>query len=157
MSDNPRTPVSGGDGNEGAPDGVSDTGNGPAGGGVSGRDAAGESGGGAYPNPQTGKDGDNSGFMGHGGQTDIGYHGSGQAGEGGDSAPNAVTGSGGPGRDERNASDVAPDPERTPHAIQAEGRTINVVETSGVSEAEATGTIGSDPHDRDGDQTAGSG
>jgi hypothetical protein len=42
----------------------------------------GESGGGAYPNPHTGKDdhpGD--GFLGHGGQTDIGYHGSGQLGD----------------------------------------------------------------------------
>jgi len=37
----------------------------------------GESGGGAYPNPQTGKDGDESGFMGHGGQSHIDYSGPG--------------------------------------------------------------------------------
>ena len=41
------------------------------GGGASG---GGESGGGAYPNPHTGKD-PQGGFMGHGGQTDIGYRG----------------------------------------------------------------------------------
>jgi hypothetical protein len=56
---------------------------------------AGESGGGAYPNPHTGKDdhpGD--GFLGHGGQTDIGYHGTGQLGDeqvGEDTNPNATT------------------------------------------------------------------
>jgi hypothetical protein len=48
------------------PDGVNDT---PA------KNAAGESGGGAYPNPQTGKKPENGGFMGHGGQTGIAYSG----------------------------------------------------------------------------------
>jgi hypothetical protein len=55
----------------------------------------GESGGGAYPNPHTGKeDHPGDGFLGHGGQTDIGYHGSGQLGDqkvGGDENPNAGT------------------------------------------------------------------
>lgn len=44
----------------------------------------GESGGGAYPNPHTGKEESADGpgtFGGHGGQTDIAYHGSGQLGE----------------------------------------------------------------------------
>jgi hypothetical protein len=50
----------------GKPDGVNDT---PA------KDAGGESGGGAYPNPQTGKTPKSGGFMGHGGQTDIAYSG----------------------------------------------------------------------------------
>ena len=44
-----------------------------------GKDAGGESGGGAYPNPHSGKSGDNSGFMGHGGQTHIDYSGTGDA------------------------------------------------------------------------------
>lgn len=44
----------------------------------------GESGGGAYPNPRTGKKGSPDGpdtFGGHGGQTEIAYHGGGQLGE----------------------------------------------------------------------------
>lgn len=46
-----------------------------------GRMGGGDSGGGAYPNPHTGKEGSgHEGFMGHGGQTDMGYHGSGQLG-----------------------------------------------------------------------------
>ncbi|WP_200894552.1 hypothetical protein [Sphingomonas sp. SRS2] len=49
----------------------------------SGRTAAGESGGGAYPNPHRGKKPHHSpsDFMGHGGQSEIGYHGAGQLGE----------------------------------------------------------------------------
>jgi hypothetical protein len=46
-------------------------------------EGGGESGGGAYPNPHTGKEdkgGSKNGFMGHGGQTDIDYHGTGQLG-----------------------------------------------------------------------------
>ncbi len=49
-----------------------------------GSDQKGESQGGAYPNPHTGKNGSPEGpdtFMGHGGQTDIDYHGSGQLGD----------------------------------------------------------------------------
>lgn len=60
------------DGHKGAPDGTNTP-----------RPGAGESGGGAYPNPQTGKE-ERSGEDGpnfHGGQTDPGYHGSGQLGE----------------------------------------------------------------------------
>ena len=44
----------------------------------------GESGGGAYPNPHSGKDGSPDGpdkFLGHGGQTGMGYHGKGQLGD----------------------------------------------------------------------------
>jgi hypothetical protein len=42
----------------------------------------GQSGGGAYPNPHTGKDGGgNDGFLGHGGQSEMPYHGKGQLGE----------------------------------------------------------------------------
>jgi hypothetical protein len=35
----------------------------------------------AYPNPHTGKKPRDTGFMGHGGQSEIGYHGSGQLGD----------------------------------------------------------------------------
>ena len=47
-----------------------------------GRKGAGESGGGAYPNPHTGKeDGKMGGFQGHGGSSEMEYHGTGQLGE----------------------------------------------------------------------------
>jgi hypothetical protein len=45
---------------------------------------AGESGGGPYPNPHTGKDGGKhprNSFMGHGGQTEQAYHGPQQLGD----------------------------------------------------------------------------
>ena len=51
----------------------------------------GRTGGGAYPNPHSGKDPGNGGFMGHGGQTEMPYHGKGQLGddsvEGNENAP----------------------------------------------------------------------
>ena len=51
-----------------------------------GKDAAGESGGGAYPNPHTGTEGskdnnDPGSFLGHGGQSGIAYHGPGKLGD----------------------------------------------------------------------------
>jgi hypothetical protein len=46
-----------------------------------GLSGGGQTGGGAYPNPHTGKEGGNDGFMGHGGQTEMPYHGTGQLGE----------------------------------------------------------------------------
>lgn len=65
--------------------------------GSTGRSGGGDSGGGAYPNPHTGKKPKNGGFMGHGGQTEMPYHGSGQLGEqetgGNDNAPAKETGS----------------------------------------------------------------
>lgn len=42
-----------------------------------GKSGGGESSGGAYPNPHTGHGKNNSRFMGHGGQTEIGYSGTG--------------------------------------------------------------------------------
>lgn len=47
-----------------------------------GATGAGQSGGGAYPNPHTGKEGGTKdGFLGHGGQSEMAYHGSGRLGE----------------------------------------------------------------------------
>ena len=48
---------------------------------LNGRTGGGDSGGGAYPNPHTGKEGGNDGYTGHGGQTEMPYHGTGQLGE----------------------------------------------------------------------------
>ncbi len=74
MSDKQPMQAAGGDkgGDRGGPDGVEDAPGKRAGGG--------ESGGGAYPNPQTGKKDHQSHFMGHGGQTEIAYSGTGQGG-----------------------------------------------------------------------------
>ncbi len=80
MSDSQPMQAGGGDGRKGHDDGVQDA---PA------KQGGGESGGGAYPNPQTGKTPENDGFMGHGGQTDIDYSGPGGKGQAGDNA-NAV-------------------------------------------------------------------
>ena len=44
-------------------------------------ESAGESAGGAYPNPHKGKEPKKDGFMASGGQTDMAYHGTGQLGE----------------------------------------------------------------------------
>jgi len=139
MSDKVHTPVPGNPASKGAPDGVSDSPR--SNGDVHGRSEGGESGGGAYPNPHAGKTETNTGFMTHGGQTDIAYHGGGQAGDDGGSAANGVAGSGG-GDGTTIAAD--PDADREPHKIAAEGRTIDVVETSGIAEAESTGKIGTD-------------
>ena len=46
-----------------------------------GTKGAGQSGGGAYPNPHDGKKGKSDGFFGHGGQSDMEYHGTGQLGD----------------------------------------------------------------------------
>ncbi len=133
-----KTPVSGGGARKGAADGVSGS---PGGGEVGGRTPGGESGGGGYPNPQTGKEPTNSGFMGHGGQTEIGYHGGGQAGKG--DAPNAVAGADSSDGTEEGASAWTA-PSYDPHMVHAAGRTFEVVETNGVAEAEVLGKVGTD-------------
>ncbi|HEX8644661.1 MAG TPA: hypothetical protein VF702_12195 [Allosphingosinicella sp.] len=58
---------------------------------MGGRSGGGDSGGGAYPNPHSGKEGKRGGFMDHGGQTGMAYHGTGQLGDEkiGDGNPNA--------------------------------------------------------------------
>lgn len=49
---------------------------------LNGREGGGDSGGGAYPNPHSGKDDPGrEGYMGHGGQTEMPYHGAGRLGE----------------------------------------------------------------------------
>ena len=49
---------------------------------ITGREGGGDSGGGAYPNPHTGKEGSGrEGFFGSGGQTEMAYHGGQQLGD----------------------------------------------------------------------------
>jgi hypothetical protein len=145
MNNKVPTPVTGDPETKGAPDGVSDAPGSDAHG-VSGRNQDGESGGGAYPNPHAGKTPDNGGFMGHGGQTEMAYHGGGQGGENGASAPNAATGSDDVGDvDGSSGVPVAASRERT---VSTGDGAITVEETSGVAVAEASGKIGTDaPHD----------
>ena len=136
MSDGKPMPVDGDGADKGRSDGVND----PA---QRGRSEGGESGGGGYANPHGGKDGDQSGFLGHGGQTEIGYHGGGQAGEQGGDAPNAATGSDSSDGQESGAAAWRA-PVYEPHSINAGGPTIEVVETSGIAEAEQLGKVGTD-------------
>jgi len=74
--DSPRSEGQAGDLARGDPDATDN---------YNGRESAlggGDSGGGAYPNPHSGKKGGGTGgFMGHGGQTEMPYHGTGQLGE----------------------------------------------------------------------------
>lgn len=70
--DNPRSWGAAGDLSRGDPDKVEK---------FNGLSGGGQDGGGAYPNPHTGKEGGNDGYMGHGGQTEMPYHGTGQLGE----------------------------------------------------------------------------
>lgn len=147
-----RTPVSGGGADEGAPDGFSGSPDTGAAGDVQGRTPGGESEGGGYPNPQSGKDGGDGGFMGHGGQAEIGYHGGGQAGEQGGDAPNAATGSDSSDGSERGSAAWRA-PHYPPHEVHAGGRTFGVIETNGVAEAEALGKVGTDaPYEREQEQ-----
>ena len=73
--DNPRSWGEGGDLDRRDPDAETN---------MQGREGGGDSGGGAYPNPHTGKEGEGShkeGWMGHGGETDQAYYGTGRLGD----------------------------------------------------------------------------
>ncbi|HEX8224802.1 MAG TPA: hypothetical protein VF605_13370 [Allosphingosinicella sp.] len=48
---------------------------------LNGRSGGGQSGGGPYPNPHSGKSGGKDGFLGGGGQTEKAYHGHGRLGD----------------------------------------------------------------------------
>jgi hypothetical protein len=138
-----KTPVSGGGADEGGADGVSGA---PDGNNVGGRTPGGESGGGGYDNPHADKEPAGDGFMGHGGQTSIDYHGGGQSGDHGGDAPNAATGSDSSDGEERG-TDAWAAPVYEPHPILAAGHRVEVVETNGVAQAEQLGNVGKAAHD----------
>ena len=159
MSDKVPMPASGDGRNKGQADGVNAS---------DARSAGGESGGAGYDNPHTGKDGagDSSGFMGHGGQTEIGYHGGGQAGDEGAPVDNSTTRTDSGIADAGNASAGPKEgprgPEQDREAQQTRetdlgGKKVEVFETSGVAAAEAAGNIGKGDTDDAGSDHPGSG
>jgi len=142
MADKTPMPVSGNPATKGEADGVNVSH-------PSGRATPGESGGGSYP---TGSDaGHHRSDSGHfdGGQSEKGYHGGGQAGEDGAETANATTRGSDDYSDQGSAAaKLGPSgPEQVPHAeatrtITVEGRTFDVVETSGTAIAEESGNVG---------------
>jgi len=155
MTDKVPMPVSGNPESKGAPDGVSGSPGGNTDRTIDGRKGGGESEGGAYPNPHSGKKPEGGGFMGHGGQTEMDYHGGGQAGDDGQSAPNAVTGSAGEG--DVDGSSGVPTAEHTRHDVPAADGSVGVEETSDNAAAEATGKVGTDAAYDDAQKHPGSG
>lgn len=157
MTDQTPMPVSGDPNSKGEADGVNVSH-------PSGRATPGESGGGAYP---TGSDaGHERSDSGHfdGGQSEKGYHGGGQAGEDGPETANATTrGSDDYSDQGSSAAKAGPEgPDQQPHAeetrtIRAEGRTFDVVETSGTAIAEQAGNVGREGQQSNDPETPGAG
>lgn len=149
MSDREQMPVSGGGPNKGDADGVNEP----------GRGAGGDSAGGADQNPHEGKEGDSSigGFLGHGGQSEIAYHGAGQPQDRSD-PPNGAAGSGDDDADEKGPKPGPTGPDQDfsgeyPREIAGgDGRRIEVVDTSGIAAAEAAGTTGTEGQEKTTDQ-----
>lgn len=142
MTDKKEMPVSGGGPGKGKPDGVSGSPVTGEMGRVHGRSSGGESSGGAYPNPHSGKGSTNSGFSGHGGQTENAYY-------GGDN-PNATTKPRNSHEEKEPSSKGSGPPLRKAHPVHAGGQTIEVIEDSGVAAAEATGMVATDaPYERE--------
>lgn len=131
-------PADGGGKHKGAPDGVAAAPGGDGERGVNGRTEGGESGGGAYPNPHTGKTPNSGGFS--GGQSGQAYHGGGQGGEQGGDAPNAATGSDSSDGTEEGSS-AWTSPTYAPHVVHAEGQTFEIVATNGIAEAVQSGNV----------------
>lgn len=148
-------PADGGDHLKGAPDGVAI--NSP-----SGRSEQGESGGGSYPNGRDDRDG--QGSRSHGSQSNIGYHGGGQAGgEGAANANAAARGDddfSGDGEQGPKPGPQGPDQDddgsRT-RTVTAFGRTVVVQDMSGIASAEAAGTTGSEGQKATDEEAAGAG
>jgi hypothetical protein len=132
-------PADGGGVAKGKPDGVSGAPETGDRGRVQGRSPGGESGGGAYPNPYSDEGSNVSTFS--GGQAEKGYYG----GEN----PNATTPRDALDEDQSD-SEGADSARREAHPVEAGGRTIEVIEDSGVAAAEATGKVATDgPYKRE--------
>jgi hypothetical protein len=137
MSDKKTMPVSGGGAAKGRPDGVSGSPESGEIGRTHGRTSGGESGGGAYPNPHANsRKTSSSGGDFTGGQAEQAYY-------GGDN-PNATTRPQNVRLEEAGADQDSRTHVQEAHTVQAGGRTIDVIEESGVAAAEATGKVATD-------------
>lgn len=134
VADKQEMPGNGGGVAKGKPDGVSGSPDTGEMGRVHGRSSGGESGGGAYPNPHSGKGPTSSSFS--GGPAEKAYY-------GGDN-PNATT------KTRNSHEELEPSVEssdmavRESHSVRVGDRTIEVVEDGGVAAAEATGKVATD-------------
>lgn len=115
-----------------------------------GRSSGGETGGGSYENPHTGKEARGEGGSFDGGQSVKGYHGPGQL-DGKDA--DSVDSNGGGEADELSQAT----PDAKPHRVSASGRTFEVVQESGIAEAEVSGKVGTDAAYEAEQQSPGSG
>jgi hypothetical protein len=139
MTDKVKMPADGGGIAKGQPDGVSGSPDAADKGRVHGRSAGGESGGAAYPNPHSGEESSETRFS--GGQGEKAYY-------GGDN-PNA-TAPRGVAAEGESPDEGAGSTARNSHEAQAGGRSIKVIEDSGVAAAEASGKVGTDrPYERE--------
>lgn len=141
MPDTKKMPADGGGIHKGEPDGVSGMPEAGEEGQVNGRVGGGESAGGAYPNPHSGKPPQGAGLLGIGGQSDKAYYGgeNPNATAGGETLPE--------GRDGEQSKIV---PARKAHRVQTRQQGIDVIEDDGVAAAEATGKVGTDaPYERE--------
>jgi hypothetical protein len=133
VTDKIKMPADGGGVAKGKPDGVSGSPDSVERGRAHGRSSGGESGGGAYPNPHSDKGATSSTFS--GGQGEKAYYGG--------NNPNATTPRKAPEKEELSAEDSDSNVRKS-HSVQVGGRTIEVIEDSGVAAAEATGKVGTD-------------
>jgi len=133
VTDKKEMPANGDGVAKGKPDGVSGSPDTGERGRVHGRSPGGESGGSAYPNPHSVNGPASPSFS--GGQAEKAYY-------GGDN-PNATAKPGMSPEGGRGAM-ASETPVRVAHPVQAGGRTIEVIEDSGVAAAQATGKVATD-------------
>ena len=146
-TDKKKMPVPGGGPATGKPDGVSGSPDPGATGQVHGRSLGGESGGGPYPNPYSDKESDDPGASGRDPQ---------KAYYGGDN-PNATANPPNPLDADKHSAQGARPAVQEPHEVEADGRTFEVLEESGVAAAVATGKVGTEARDEPEQESPGSG
>jgi hypothetical protein len=134
VTDKKEMPANGGGAAKGKPDGVSGSPDTGETGQIHGRSGGGESGGGAYPNPYSGKGSADTG------SSDLGAQ---NAYFGGDN-PNATTKPQNSLEKEEPAAEESDPSLGEAHRVEAGGRTFEVIEESGVAAAIAAGKTGTE-------------